>query len=84
MSAFLTELEDKGRNITGLAVRYGTPQGVYYDDFGQVAALHESLHLLTKKNDIDLAEQLTGNKFANGSAAGDAITAALKNNGCAK
>jgi hypothetical protein len=70
--------------LSALAARWSTPQSVYYRTLDQENALHESLHLLTGKNDKNLAQPLTENTYTDKNAAVGAINTALRDNKCIK
>jgi hypothetical protein len=55
---------------------------IFYRNYGAGTVLHESLHLLTQKDDVDLADQLGGAHDGTRDSASRAVNAALKANGC--
>ena len=72
-----------GRNVRALtATGADNPATVYYRSFKTVTTLHESLHIATGLNDVDLADRLGLSHNGTTESASGAISKALKANGC--
>ena len=65
-----------------VATGAGNPATVYYRTFGTQQVLHESLHIATGLNDINLANKLGLTYNGTRDGASMAIDRALKDNGC--
>lgn len=60
----------------------GSGGRIFYKNFGSTTVLHENLHVLTGMNDVDLANKLGLTHNGTTESASQAISAALKANGC--